>query len=167
MKTLQNICTSSYLFHRFAHQKTGLTFVSSPNVPLWRSTICTVKLCKLCIKGPKGVKAMQHSEYKTLAFKDKLLQKTRRPIRREGTSSRQTSALSCGCLRCGPCWLDWRRGRPELGQVQPKLPLYSGERRHGQVVAAHVVFAHRWEVSAYCGLGPRWVTEERDGGELF
>lgn len=49
--------------------------------------------------------------------------------------------------------------------MQPELPLHSGERRHGQVVAAHVVFGDGREAGTHGGFGARWVTGGGDGGE--
>lgn len=75
---------------------------------------------------------MQHSEYKTLALKLQTASENTMHAARTGT----VSDSLCSRLRCGPCWLDRLCRRPELGQMQPELPLHSGERRHGQVVAA-------------------------------
>lgn len=186
METLPNICTSSHLF------RTLLTH--SHTLKLWHSRKTHLQLlnaimflcgevqyvqsdCASCAimdrraSKPCSIESIRHLRLNANCFRkhdDRSRGRTEGGVgvgAEHAACTATMSTSSCGRLRCGPCWLDGLCRRSELGQVQPELPLHSGERGHGQVVAAHVVFSHWREVGAYGRLGPRWVTGGGEGGQ--
>lgn len=142
------------------HQtQSGNNHLLSHNVPLWRSTVCTVKVCKLCktiiiIKSHnQAIKVEQPVEYIKLKCDWKNMQPS---------WSTPSWHLSFS-FRIG-----WSAARLsiglELGQVQTKLPLHASKGCSGQTVTAHVVGGHRGVVlhrGFGNGLGASGSAEER------